>query len=119
MDLLEDQKSILNQIVSLSEDCESILIAGDIYDVSVPSCEAMSLYEEFIEKLINSGKRVYAISGNHDSTDRLSHFSYLLYSSGYFISEKYCGKLQRFTEEDEFGKVNIYLLPFIRTSNVS
>ena len=119
IDLLEDQKFVLNQISAKAQSCDAVLIAGDIYDVSVPSGEALRLYSDFIETLIKNNKTVFAVSGNHDSGERLSQFSALMRESGYYISEKFNGKLQTFTVNDEFGEINIHLLPFIRPANVS
>jgi exonuclease SbcD len=119
IDLLADQRYILSQISSYATDADGLIIAGDSYDVPVPSGEAMNLYAEFVESVAEKGKMVFAISGNHDSTERLSHMSHFLKKSGYYVSDKFNGKLQKIELNDEYGVLNIYLLPFIKPVNVS
>ena len=118
--MIEDQKYILDQIVDLSEKekIDAVLIAGDVYDRSVPSEEAVRLLDYFFRELAEREIRVYMISGNHDSDERLHFGSSLFEHSGIFISSKYEGKLGHRICQDEFGKLNIYLLPFIKASQV-
>ena len=118
--MIEDQKYILDQIVDLSEKekIDAVLIAGDVYDRSVPSEEAVRLLDYFFRELAERDIRVYMISGNHDSDERLHFGSSLFEHSGIFISSKYEGKLGHRICQDEFGKLNIYLLPFIKASQV-
>lgn len=118
--MIEDQKYILNQILDLSEKekIDAVLIAGDVYDRSVPSEEAVRLLDYFFRELAEREIRVYMISGNHDSDERLHFGSSLFEHSGIFISSKYEGQLCHRICQDEFGKLNIYLLPFIKASQV-
>ena len=75
--LLLDQEAILQQIVSIadSEQVEAVLIAGDVYQRSSPQAEAMALFDAFVSQLVQLGKKVFVISGNHDSAQRISYFS--------------------------------------------
>ena len=120
VNLLDDQIYLLNQIVDLSikENIDAILIAGDIYDKSNPNSNAMVAFNDFLTALVNNGKKVFAISGNHDSDQRISYFSSLIKNVGVYVSEKFEGKTQVINLNDEFGKLNIHLLPFVRPSNV-
>ena len=72
--MLEDQEYILNQIINITdnEKPESVIIAGDIYDKTVPSAEAVALFDDFLVKLSERGIYVFVISGNHDSPERIA-----------------------------------------------
>lgn len=114
--LLNDQKIVLNQIIQISieEDVDGILIAGDVYDKNSPSNEAMDLFNDFITKLVKLEKKVYIIAGNHDANQKISYFSYLLRKNNVFVSEEFLGTTQEIIENDEYGEVHIHLLPFIK-----
>ena len=118
--MLEDQKHVLAQILSLA-DTElpaAVLIAGDVYDKSVPSAEAVQLFDEFLCALAKRRLRVFIISGNHDSPERLAFGGRLMDGSGVYISPVYSGIVDPILLEDDFGEVAFYLLPFIKPSNV-
>lgn len=118
--LLEDQRYIFAQIIEIirNNDIDAVLIAGDVYDRSVPGEEAVRLFEEFIIGLTNLGKKIFVISGNHDSAQRLSFAHELISKSGVYISPAYDGSSLPVTLTDEYGEVNIYMLPFIKPSSV-
>ncbi len=118
--LLPDQVILLEQIVTIAQrqQVDAVLIAGDIYQRATPQSEAMTVYNRFLTALVGSGIRVYAISGNHDSDQRISYFSDLIRGAGVFVSEQFSGVLQRFTLTDAFGEVTVHLLPFIRPGQV-
>ena len=119
-DLIDDQKYILNQLIGIIEEkgIEGVLIAGDIYDRSDPSEAAVALFDGFLCDLAERGIDVYAISGNHDSDERLNFGSALFRKSGIHIASKFNGMMTKVETQDEFGKLNIYLLPFIKASQV-
>lgn len=119
-DLIEDQKFILDQILDIAgkNDVRSILIAGDIYDKSIPSEAAVRLFDHFICRLAEKKIKTFIITGNHDSDERLNFGSSLFEASDIFIAAKYEGKLFKKEVEDSDGKVNIYLMPFIKASQV-
>ncbi len=119
-DLIPDQREALCEIAEMAHEnkCDAVIIAGDVYDKNVPSAEAMSLFSEFIALLAEKKMPVYIISGNHDNADRISYFSEILSISGVYVSERFEGRLQTHTVTDEYGKIRIHLLPFIKPSNV-
>lgn len=118
--MADDQKYILEQILAIAQEqkIDGVLIAGDVYDKAVPSEEAVRLFDYFICELADRQIKTFIISGNHDSDERLHFGSALFASSGIYISSKYKGVLKRYSLEDEHGKVNIYLLPFVKASQV-
>ncbi|MBQ6440184.1 MAG: exonuclease SbcCD subunit D [Mogibacterium sp.] len=118
--LIRDQEYILNQILDIvkEKDVNAVLIAGDVYDRSLPSEAAVNLLDSFLSKLAAMCIKTYIISGNHDSEDRLEYGSRLFSSRGIHITSKFNGELVKATTEDEFGELNIYMLPFIKASRV-
>ncbi len=118
--LIEDQKHILEQILGYvrSERPDGVILAGDIYDRSVPSEEAVNLYDNFMTELAGLQVPVFVISGNHDSAPRLSCCSRLMSSSGIYVSSAYNGEVNKVTLNDQYGNVNFYLLPFVKPALV-
>ena len=123
--MLEDQAWILKSILNAidGEQPDAVLIAGDIYDKSVPSAEAVELFDDFLVRL--AGKRfrgrqlqVFVISGNHDSPERLAFGGRLMDASGVHLSPVYRGHVEPFTLTDEFGAVKLYMLPFVKPAHV-
>ena len=119
-DLYEDQKYILDRIIELADEkrADAVLIAGDVYDRSIPSEAATNLLDYFLDRLAAKKVKVFMISGNHDSDDRLNYGSTLFASNGVYISSRFTGALYRQTVADEFGEVNVWLLPFVKASQV-
>ena len=119
--MIEEQEYILSKIADIARDerPEAVIIAGDVYDKPVPPVEAIKLFDGFLNSLTSVGIKVLVISGNHDSAERLSFGSDLLGGSGVFIAHAYGGDLAPVTFNDEFGRVNFYLLPFIKPANVA
>jgi exonuclease SbcD len=119
-DLIEDQRYILEQILELakSRNVDGVIIAGDVYDRAIPSEAATRLLDEFLTKLAEQKVAVYMISGNHDSDERLNFGSSFFETNDIYISAKFNGKLYCKTVKDEFGEVNLYLLPFVKASQV-
>lgn len=118
--LSEDQREILRQIaeIAVNEHCDAVLIAGDIYDRPTPSAEAMSIFDTFVSALVLGGVSVYAISGNHDSGERVSYLSGLIEEQGVFIQGRYEGRLCRRVLRDQYGELDLYLLPFLKPLTV-
>lgn len=118
--MLDDQKYILMEILNIidNEKPDEVIIAGDIYDKSVPPTEAVTLFSEFLTKLFERKLQVFVISGNHDSPERISFGNKLIDISGVHISPVYDGKTVPVTLSDEFGKLNIYMLPFIKPAHI-
>lgn len=118
--MIEDQKYILKSILTYvkKEKPDGILIAGDVYDRSVPSEEAMKLWDEFLISLAEKKIPVFAISGNHDSAIRFADHGELVEASGIHLSPVYEGKAKCYQLNDKKNTVNIYLLPFIKPATV-
>ncbi len=118
--LIEDQKFILDQILDAAGKyaVDAVLIAGDVYDRAVPSEEAVRLFDFFITRLAEMGIKTFVISGNHDSDERLSFGSSLFQAKGLYICARYDGTLYRQEMEDAYGRINLYLLPFVKASQV-
>lgn len=119
-DLYEDQKYILDEIVDIAvkNNVDAILISGDIYDVSVPQVSATILFSEFITKLSRQNIRIYIIAGNHDDARRLSFASEILEKSNIFIAKSYEKDIKPLVLDDEYGKVFIYMLPFMKPIHI-
>ena len=118
--MLADQKAILAQILKIADDerPNAVLIAGDVYDKSVPPVEAVELFDDFLVKLAARKLPVYVIGGNHDSPERLAFCNRLIDASGIHISPAYGGDVRPLSLADGYGKVNIYMLPFVKPANV-
>lgn len=118
--MLEDQEYILTKIINIIDDekPDAVIIAGDIYDKSVPSAEAVQLFDDFLVRLSKRGLRVFVISGNHDSPERIAFGSRLMNSSGVYMSPVYDGTVEPIAMTDDFGAVNVFMLPFIKPTNV-
>lgn len=118
--MLEDQEYILTKIINIidEEKPDAVLIAGDVYDKSVPSAEAVQLFDDFLVRLSKRNLHTFIISGNHDSSERLAFGGRLMDASDIHLSPVYNGKIEPMSLEDENGKVNFYMLPFIKPINV-
>ena len=118
--MLEDQQYILTEILQIidREAPDAVLIAGDVYDKSVPSAEAVGLLDEFLVDLSRRKLQVFVISGNHDSPERMAFGGRLMERSGVHLAPVYDGKVRPFALSDEYGLVKVYLLPFVKPSHV-
>ena len=118
--MIEDQEFILSQIIGIidSEHPDAVLIAGDVYDKSVPSAEAVTLLDDFLCRLAERNLPVLIISGNHDSPERLAFGGRLFETRGIHISPVYNGTVDAVTLSDEHGAVTFWLLPFVKPVHV-
>lgn len=118
--MLEEQAYVLRQILQIvdNEKADAVLIAGDVYDKSVPPAEAMTLFDDFLCRLVKRKLPVFIISGNHDSPERLAFGNRLLEHSGIHISPAYNGTINPVTLTDEYGTVHFWLLPFVKPAHV-
>ena len=118
--MLEDQAHILKKILAVvdEEKPDGVLIAGDVYDKSVPSTEAVQLFDDFLVRLAERKLPVFIISGNHDSPERLSFANRLIDAAGIHLAPVYNGVVKPITLSDEYGPVNVYMLPFIKPAHV-
>ena len=118
--MLEDQSYILSRILEIAagEKPDGVILAGDIYDKAVPSAEAVRLMDEFLTALAREGIRIFMVSGNHDSPERIAFGSELMKKNEVYVSPVYDGKISHVTMEDEYGAVTVWLLPFIKPAIV-
>lgn len=118
--MLEDQKYILNQILQIviNEQVNTVLIAGDVYDKSVPSAQAVTLFDDFLTRLEALECTVLLIAGNHDSPERLAFGAHLLQKSRVYLSPVFDGRLTCCTLNDEYGQLDVWLMPFLKPSVV-
>ena len=118
--MLEDQEYILKKILGIieSEKPDSVIIAGDIYDKSVPSADAVSLFDDFLVSLSRMKLDVFVISGNHDSPERIAFGSRIMDAGGIHMSPVYSGKIDPIRLKDDHGELNIYMLPFVKPAHV-
>ncbi len=119
--LLEDQRMILDEILALAREQkpDGMLIAGDLYDKSMPSAEAVELLDRFLTELAEAGIPAWVISGNHDCAERVAYGSGMFKKSGLYLSRVFDGSLQRYSfEKNEKERADIYLLPFVRPAQV-
>ena len=122
--LKEEQKAVLNEIIQYAEKekPQAIVIAGDVYDKSVPSAEAVAVFDEFIRNLSELSLKIFVISGNHDSPERLEFAGSLLEKQGLYIAGlppvKETDRIKKVVLCDEEGEVCFWLLPFLKPSYV-
>ena len=118
--MIEDQEYILHQIIRIikDENADAVLLSGDIYDKSVPSAEAVTLFDAFLSRLAQLKVQVFAISGNHDSPERLAFGNRLMEGAGIHMSPVYSGEVAPIVLSDSYGDVNFWLLPFIKPAHV-
>ena len=109
--MLEDQEYILTKIINIIDEQkpQAVIIAGDVYDKSVPSAEAVELFDDFLVRLSARNLKVFVISGNHDSAERIAFGGRLMDKSGIYMSPVFNGKVDPITLKDEFGDVNFYM----------
>ena len=118
--MIEDQKFVFEQVYNVieNEKIDGIIMAGDIYDKPVPSAEAVKLFDEMLTRLVSINLPIFVISGNHDSAERIGFGSDILSVAKVYMSRVYNGNLQKIELEDDYGKINVYLLPFIKPATV-
>ena len=119
--MLEDQKYVLTQMVEYvrEKNAQVFIIAGDVYDRAIPTAEAVSVFDEFIEKLHETGVTILCISGNHDSPERLSFAQEILEKKGVHFAGVYKGKCKQVRLTDEDGPVVFTLMPFVKPALLS
>jgi len=132
--MLEDQKYILDQMLNIAVDegVDAVVIAGDVYDRSIPPTEAVQLLDNFLTRLLQAGIKVLMISGNHDSAERVAFADRILEHQGLYIAgagnrEERAAKengqisqqfVKRVVLRDEFGPVEFVLFPFTKPAVV-
>lgn len=118
--MLEEQKQALLQAFQMVKDhgVDAVLIAGDVYDKTIPTVEGIKLFDTFLTALKAKQIPVFIISGNHDSAERLSFGRHLFENAEIYLSGTYEEEIFKKTLQDEFGEVDIYLLPFLKPQQI-
>lgn len=118
--MIEDQKYIIKRILNIidEKEVEVVLIAGDVYDKSVPSAEAVILLDDFLNNLAKRQLKTFIISGNHDSPERVGFGADIMSLAGIYMAKPFSGAPEKVTLSDKSGKINIYMLPFIKPAIV-
>lgn len=118
--MLDDQRYILSQIVNLIDrhKPQAVVIAGDVYDRTIPPEEAVSLFDDFLVQLSRRALDVFLISGNHDSAERVAFGNRLMEASGIHVSPVYQGEIRPILCQDEVGEIAFYLIPFLKPVHV-
>lgn len=118
--MLEDQWDILQKIVVLAKKYkpDAVFIAGDVYDKSMPIVEAVQLLDRFLVWLNELEVAVFIVSGNHDNAERVAFGADLLKNSRIHIVQSYNRKITPVTLSDEYGDINIWMLPYLKPSLV-
>lgn len=113
--MTEDQEYIIKKVCEVikSEKPDILIIAGDLYDRAIPPIQAVELLDRTLAKIIlDLNTKVIAISGNHDSKERLDFGSSMLKEAGLYIKGLLKEEVEKVTLKDEFGSVNFYPIPF-------
>ena len=118
--MIEEQKNALDQVIKAVDerDVDGIFIAGDIYDKQIPSIEAVELFDSFLTQLSKRDIDIFVISGNHDSAERVCFGAELFKSKRIYISKAYEGRIEYVDMQDEYGKLRVHLIPFMKPANV-
>ncbi len=117
--LIDDQRAVLAQLLDIVRDerADALLLSGDVYDKTMPSSEAVALFDDFLTEAA-AITQVFLISGNHDSPERIAFGGRLMETSGVHLCGVYDGTAHCVTLQDAWGDVCFYLLPFIRPADV-
>lgn len=118
--MMEDQIFILNQILEIAQtrQADGVIIAGDIYDKPVPPAEAVKVFDLFLTKLADQKIKVFAVSGNHDSPERIAFGAQLMNRRGVYVSPVYDGNAAKVVLTDDYGELHLHLLPFLKPAIV-
>ena len=119
--MLKDQEYMLGEVLRLVEEnaLDAVFVAGDVYDRSIPSEEAVRLFDWFLTELSGRNVLAFVISGNHDSDERLHYGSRLFRTNGIYIEGKYNGTLPCIKVEDSYGELSVWMMPYMKASQVA
>lgn len=118
--MLEEQKQVLLQAFQMAKEhrVDAVLIAGDVYDKTIPTIEGVKLFDTFLTALKAKKIPTFIISGNHDSAERLAFGRHLFEDAEIYMSGTYEEEILKKTLTDEYGEVDIYLLPFLKPQQI-
>lgn len=119
--MLSDQKAILHEMVEIARqnEADAFIIAGDVYDRAIPTAEAVTVMNDFLDELMELNIPVFIISGNHDSPQRLEFAERILDKQEVYIAGTFCEKLKQITLKDSYGDVVITMMPFVKSAELS
>ena len=120
-DLEDDQRFVLKEVAGIieAEKPDAVLIAGDIYDRADPSAAAVRIFDDFLSMLVEMHTEVFIIYGNHDSGSRIAYGHDVFSAAGIHVSPVYDGNIEPVRLEDEYGPVDIYMLPYLRSADAA
>ena len=118
--MLEDQRHVLAQVVGMlaADGADALLVAGDLYDKSQPSADAVGLVDWFFAQVAATGKPAIVIPGNHDSAERVAYASGVLSAHGVHVAPVYDGHIEPVRLSDGHGPVDVWPIPFVRPATV-
>ena len=110
-----DQPDWVGRFLGLADEKrpDAVVIAGDVYDRSMPSGAAMQLFSSMVTELANRNIPVLIAAGNHDSGERLSCFKDLLSRQNVYIAGEIRREIEHVTLKDADGDVTFWLLPYV------
>lgn len=119
--MLEEQNALLRTILKKTDEekPDALFITGDVYDKPIPPVDAVRLLDDFLTELAERSLPTYIVAGNHDSAQRLEFGKDIIGKNGIHIAGSIGESIERFRQTDEFGEVNIYLLPFFKPAHVN
>ncbi|RLQ93367.1 exonuclease SbcCD subunit D [Falsibacillus albus] len=109
--MTSEQRYVLEQFVRLVEEekPDAVIIAGDLYDRSVPPTDAVDLLDEILFKInVELETPIIAVSGNHDSAERLSFGSSWYRHNQFYLK----GKLSKDFSPVHLNGADFYLVPY-------
>ena len=118
--MLEDQRHVLEQVVEMlaGDRADALLVAGDLYDKSLPSAEAVALVDWFLAEVAATGKPAVIIPGNHDSAERVAYARESLARQRIHVAPVFGGEVEPVELEDDRGPVRVWPIPFLRPATV-
>lgn len=118
--MVDDQRFVLERVIRMmaEQEVDALVLAGDLYDKSSPSAEAVSLFDWFLSEVADAGVPCFAIPGNHDSSERIAFAQDILRKQQVYFPPVYEGQVAHFELEDQHGPVVFWLLPFLKPGNV-
>lgn len=119
--MTDDQRYIMKKFMDIvkKEKPDVVVVAGDIYDRSIPPVEAVELLDEVLSKMLKElGVKVIVAAGNHDSPDRISFASSILGGEGLYMKGRFEKITKSVSIDDRHGKVNFYVVPYAEPATV-
>ncbi|GAC85071.1 exonuclease sbcCD subunit D [Gordonia paraffinivorans] len=115
VDLLDDQRRALSHLAALvaEEAADAVVVAGDVYDRSVPSADAVQVYDEGLAQIAAAGAQIVVTSGNHDSATRLGAGSSFAAAGGLHLRTSIGSIADPVILTDAHGEVAVYGIPYL------